>query len=563
MIRYRTIAISMVKNEQDVIEPFIRHNLKYVDAMFVVENASVDGTRAILLELQREGLPVIIMDDPESAYTQSAKMTRLVRCLTSTVFPDYIIPLDADEFIRCHSRREFDLDLARIPSGGAGIVAWVTYVLTPEDVAAGMADLPRDIHHRRTVERPQFSKAILRADGRYLPDIMFTQGNHELVRSDGEPLERCSLSNISLAHFPVRSGDQLEAKAVVGWIAYLKKDADARSKDAGYQWTEAFDAVAESGKFDPYEVAERSLMYAQAPRLIDWDSDVVADPVGFSYTRRYEGSNNDSALSLVARSWERSVAAPWSFSEPLMGRIQEASNRVRSESTGDLPTTSFGDDWHLERPFVDVPPMRYLAEKYQPGSVLDVGCGLGAHLLVFEEFADSEVLGLDGFDVRAGLLDSSKFQSTDVSEPIDLERSFDLVLCLEVLEHIETSRESVVLDSIARHARDLILFSAADVNQPGHGHVNCRPIAYWLAAWAERGWEPVLFDSLAFRSLATFSWLRRNPLVLKRSGSAWMDGNAQFLTEIGAKTYHWYGQEPEIIDFALTQDPPATLYDDA
>ena len=46
----RIIGLSMVKNEQDIIEPFIRHNAKLLDCMVVVDNASVDETRRIAMD---------------------------------------------------------------------------------------------------------------------------------------------------------------------------------------------------------------------------------------------------------------------------------------------------------------------------------------------------------------------------------------------------------------------------------------------------------------------------------------------------------------------------------
>ncbi|MDE2446855.1 MAG: glycosyltransferase family 2 protein, partial [Alphaproteobacteria bacterium] len=44
-------AISMVRNEQDIIEPFVRHNSALVDLLFVLDNCSTDHTRQILREL--------------------------------------------------------------------------------------------------------------------------------------------------------------------------------------------------------------------------------------------------------------------------------------------------------------------------------------------------------------------------------------------------------------------------------------------------------------------------------------------------------------------------------
>jgi len=44
----RLVAVSIVKNEADIIEPFVRHTLAWVDHHLVFDHDSTDGTREIL-----------------------------------------------------------------------------------------------------------------------------------------------------------------------------------------------------------------------------------------------------------------------------------------------------------------------------------------------------------------------------------------------------------------------------------------------------------------------------------------------------------------------------------
>ena len=48
----------MVRNESDVIETFIRHNLTLLNELHVVDHNSSDNTREILTLLKQEGLPI-------------------------------------------------------------------------------------------------------------------------------------------------------------------------------------------------------------------------------------------------------------------------------------------------------------------------------------------------------------------------------------------------------------------------------------------------------------------------------------------------------------------------
>ncbi|WP_422109483.1 glycosyltransferase family 2 protein, partial [Achromobacter xylosoxidans] len=45
----KLISISMVRNENDVIESFVRHNLELMDEMHIIDHGSSDGTREILI----------------------------------------------------------------------------------------------------------------------------------------------------------------------------------------------------------------------------------------------------------------------------------------------------------------------------------------------------------------------------------------------------------------------------------------------------------------------------------------------------------------------------------
>ena len=50
----KLISISMVRNENDVIESFVRHNLELMDEMHIIDHGSSDGTREILIQLKKK-----------------------------------------------------------------------------------------------------------------------------------------------------------------------------------------------------------------------------------------------------------------------------------------------------------------------------------------------------------------------------------------------------------------------------------------------------------------------------------------------------------------------------
>jgi len=143
-------------------------------------------------------------------------------------------------------------------------------------------------------------------------------------------------------------------------------------------------------------------------------------------------------------------------------------------------------------------------------SVLDVGCGAAAWLRVHQELGVRQVLGIDGdyLDPSLLLIDPDGFWPSDITQPLNLRRRYDLVECLEVAEHVPAHAGPGLIDNLAAHG-DHILFSAAVPGQGGKGHINERPLGYWRDLFAERGYRAFDFIRPALADRPEVEWWYR------------------------------------------------------
>jgi len=77
-------------------------------------------------------------------------------------------------------------------------------------------------------------------------------------------------------------------------------------------------------------------------------------------------------------------------------------------------------------------------ELVQPRSVIDVGCGPGEWLSVFKEHGIEDIWGVDGAYLHKEMLlfPEERFIPFDLERPFPTDRKFDLVISLDVAEHL-------------------------------------------------------------------------------------------------------------------------------
>ena len=126
-------------------------------------------------------------------------------------------------------------------------------------------------------------------------------------------------------------------------------------------------------------------------------------------------------------------------------------------------------------------------------TAIDVGGGLGAWAVA------ARMHGLDAYVMEGDWVFectdteiSDKYTRRDRYIPADLQITLpdvgqsDLVICVEVAEHLSPERSVSFVQDLVRLG-DACIFGAALPRQGGMGHINCRPTSYWVELFSQHG----------------------------------------------------------------------------
>jgi hypothetical protein len=286
----------MVRNEADVIEAFVRHHAEIVDELVVVDHRSVDGTDETLRALAAEGLPLRVRAEDSPVQRQNVVMTGLMREAAANGGADWILPLDADEFLVVPEGSVRDA-LAALPGDRTSGVDMRFYVPTPDD-PPDEPNVLRRLTYRRELEGGVWTRKVV-VPAQCARDSRFTmaQGNHCLQDgSTAQFIPAPPTERLALAHFPVRSAKQLARKVLGGWPAHVARPDRPRS--GAFQWRRAFEAITAGRRLTEEQARELARDYALHEP--DGDAQLVHDPLSVSFELRYPVPAEPEPLQVLA-----------------------------------------------------------------------------------------------------------------------------------------------------------------------------------------------------------------------------------------------------------------------
>lgn len=149
----------------------------------------------------------------------------------------------------------------------------------------------------------------------------------------------------------------------------------------------------------------------------------------------------------------------------------------------------YSDEYHNTMAAKEIIPV--ILNFCKPNSILDAGCGLGTWLQVFlEDYKIKDILGIDRFrpDYKQLYISHEYYKTSDLRNGFDLGRKFDLLLCLEVAEHLPEQSSDKLIHSLCSHSDDIV-FSAAIPGQGGQNHYNEQWPEYWEKKFKSHGFK--------------------------------------------------------------------------
>jgi glycosyltransferase involved in cell wall biosynthesis/2-polyprenyl-3-methyl-5-hydroxy-6-metoxy-1,4-benzoquinol methylase len=157
----------------------------------------------------------------------------------------------------------------------------------------------------------------------------------------------------------------------------------------------------------------------------------------------------------------------------------------------------------------------WIKENINPKKVVDIGCGPGTYVYSLRDNG----INAYGYDIDDRVDGKDYLKKLSLFEIND---KSDVVICLEVAEHIETSLSDSIVDSIIRNVNDdgIIIWTAAIPGQGGVGHINCQKKEYWEEKFISRGFhrdcaiESNLLEYI--RSGPYMGWFLQNLMVFKK-----------------------------------------------
>lgn len=227
----RIITVSMVKNEERIIESSVRWWMTFSDQILLFDHHSTDRTPKILTALKEEynqRLSFFRPDYNTTDYLQAKITNGMIELAFNEYGADLLLPLDADEF-PCLKAGNNDIRsfLNSLDPNLCYSTFWIPYApLRPDETIDPSRFLPLSFRRRRKTPLPQFPKVIIGKKTFQTEHLFVSKGNHSLFTASGDSLAPKSIRTLwpelYYAHYMFLDPEHFRRKCVSNWKACVR-----------------------------------------------------------------------------------------------------------------------------------------------------------------------------------------------------------------------------------------------------------------------------------------------------------------------------------------------------
>jgi hypothetical protein len=226
----KIVIITMLKNEADILPLWLKYHLPYVDAIYMVDHNSNDGTSEYIDAIKIKSGKIIKCSYKNPAYFQSQILTSVARKVYHDVGDCWIIPLDIDEFIPHIENGDFRAFCNSLNLFFPVKMPWNNCV--PLYIGNAFEKGHWDLLLKSPAQDWDHGKLIFHSKMVNSENFILAQGAHAISCDNRSVM--WGYGGWPILHLPIRSKIQFMLKILQGIYSYLKIDPAARSSELGY-----------------------------------------------------------------------------------------------------------------------------------------------------------------------------------------------------------------------------------------------------------------------------------------------------------------------------------------
>ena len=324
-------SFSTVKDEEDIIESFVRYNMNILDGMVIYDNCSNDNTLKILKSLKREGYNLIIIEDKNRYFEEEKKKNEILNFTMEKIHPDFVFPLDADEFICAKNGDNPRNIIKKLDPSYLYYYKMEDYVIKQEKnnfssfVPENICEL-RTFNNAKSIKR--YYKCIISKEIYDKDKIFLEIGGHSAKYINGNVIPSKKLMKLFIAHYPVRSKEQLINKIITGRL----NDLSIHSKydGCGFHQYEIFDIIRNKGTITDKDILKLSKNYGT--KYKNAIGKIINKPISIDFCKnidiKYTNKKDNNILSNTLYTAESVINELREEKQNLIKKNDELNNKI-------------------------------------------------------------------------------------------------------------------------------------------------------------------------------------------------------------------------------------------